>query len=50
MGNIVLFLYPIPNWRILPSVLNKKDGYPSKIVEKITRNNKIDISKGFFKI
>ena len=25
-GNIVLFLYPTPNSRILPSVLYKNDG------------------------
>jgi len=43
IGNIVLFLYPIPNTRKLPSDLNKKAGFINCIIEKMTTKRIIAI-------
>ena len=48
IGKIVLFLYPIPNGRILPSGLYKKLGFHNKMVAYTTINKKMDTSTGLF--
>jgi len=50
IGKMVLFLYPIPNSRILPSILYKNPGFPICIVVKRTINRIIETSVGFFEI
>ena len=42
IGRIVLFLKPIPNSLMLPSVLYKKDGFSNCMEENITTNKPID--------
>ena len=43
IGNIVLFLYPIPNSLILPSLLNKKAGFIYWIAPNIIKNKTIEL-------
>jgi len=50
IGKMVLFRYPIPNSRRLPSILYKNPGFPIVIVPKITKNNNMATSVGFFEI
>ena len=50
IGKIVLFLYPIPNSRILPSALYKNAGFAICIVVKRTINRIIATRVGFFVI
>jgi hypothetical protein len=50
IGKMVLFLYPIPNGRILPSGLYKNDGFHNKMVTYTTINKKMDTSTGLFLI
>jgi hypothetical protein len=47
IGNIVLFLYPIPKRRRLPSDLNKNAGFKYCIIEKMTTKRTIEISVMF---
>ena len=47
MGNIVLFLYPIPNTRKLPSDLNKNAGFANCMIEKIPTKRIIEINVMF---
>ena len=47
IGKIVFFKYPIPKWRMDPSLLYKKSGLPIWITTNINKNNKIDTIKGF---
>ena len=50
MGKIVLFLYEIPNTRILPFLLYKNPGFAICIRIKIVINNKILTINGLFLI
>ena len=50
IGKIVLFLEPMPNWRIDPSWLYKNRGFKKEIVRKINRNKRIEDSVWFFVI
>jgi len=47
IGNIVLFLYPIPNTRRLPSDLNKNAGFVNCIIKKIQTKQIIEINVMF---
>ena len=47
MGNIVLFLYPIPNTRKLPSDLNKNAGLTNCMIEKMATKRIIEINVMF---
>ena len=50
IGKMVLFLYPIPNGRMLPSDLYKNVGFHNKMVAYTTINKKMDTSTGLFLI
>ena len=47
IGNIVLFLYPIPKTRKLPSDLNKNTGFVNCIIKKIQTKRIIEINVMF---
>ena len=47
IGNIVLFLYPIPKTRKLPSDLNKNEGFVNCIIKKIQIKRIIEINVMF---
>jgi hypothetical protein len=42
IGITVLFLYPIPNWRTVPSLLNIKLGFTYAIIPNSIINNSIE--------
>ena len=44
IGNIVLFLYPIPKTRKLPSDLNNNEGFVNCIIKKIQIKRIIEIN------
>ena len=50
IGKIVLFLYPIPNSRMLPSDLNRKSGLVQKMAPKIREKMVTDIKTSFLYI
>jgi hypothetical protein len=47
-GRNVLFLYPTPNSRKLPSFLNKNPGFDIIIIAKNDKNIMIDTRTGLF--
>ena len=48
IGKIVLFLYPTPNSRILPSFLNRKSGLVQKVIPNKIENIIMEIKTSFF--